>query len=122
MVNHVLQAMEGHFIRGYGDRTKSAEIYLLDGAIEEAEQFIEIYAEAKRYLSEVSDLIYGFETPYDLELLSTISWILKEDGTMINDKDLIVESMQQWSDRKKRIFPPHDIEQVRSYLVNEVNS
>lgn len=120
-LNHVLQAMEGHWIRGYGDRTKGAEIYLLDGALEEAEHFLEEHQEAKCYLEQVSELIYGFETPYDLELLSTVFWILKENVTNINDEKFVVQSVQQWNDRKKRIFSANDIEQVWNYLVNEVN-
>ena len=68
-LNHVLQALEGHYIRGYGDRTQGAEIYLLDGAAEEAENFLSHDEEALNNLQRVADLMYGFETPYDLELL-----------------------------------------------------
>lgn len=38
-VKDVLQAMEGHYNRGYGDRMRGAEIDLLAGVAEEAEQF-----------------------------------------------------------------------------------
>ena len=39
-LNKVLELMEGHFIRGYGDSQKpNAEIELLPGAVEEATQF-----------------------------------------------------------------------------------
>lgn len=120
-VNHVLQAMEGHWIRGYGDRTEGAEIYLLDGAIEEAECFLNKHQEAQDYLEKLTDLIYGFETPYDLELLSTVNWVLKDNEIDINDKESVLHSVQKWNSRKKKIFPPHDIEIVRDYLVNEVN-
>lgn len=120
-LNHVLQNMEGHWIRGYGDRTTGAEIYLLDGAIKEAEQFLEKNPETKIYLNQVSDLIYGFETPYDMELLSTVCWILKENISQANDKDFVVKSVQSWNERKKKMFPLGDIEQVWSYLIHEAN-
>lgn len=120
-LNHVLQAMEGHFIRGYGDRTSGAEIHLLEGAKEEAEVFLNKNLEAKHYLKQVSDLIFGFETPYDLELLSTVNWILKENSNKVDDSDFIVKAVQDWNDRKKRMFSVDDIEQVRDYLVNEIN-
>lgn len=119
-LNHVLQDMEGHWIRGYGDRTTGAEIYLLDGAIEEAEQFLEKHPETKPYLNQVSELIYGFETPYDMELLSTVCWVLKENVSKATDKAFLVQSVQQWNDRKKKMFPTSDIEQVWRYLVHEV--
>jgi len=120
-LNHVLQAMEGHFIRGYGDRTSGAEIHLLEGAKEEAERLLDKHSEAKGYLKQVSDLIFGFETPYDLELLSTVDWILKENSSKVNDSDYIVKSVQAWNHRKKKMFSANDIEQVRDYLVNEMN-
>ncbi|ARF18032.1 Appr-1-p processing protein [Sporosarcina sp. P34] len=118
-LNHVLQNMEGHWIRGYGDRTTGAEIYLLDGAIKEAKQFLDKHPEAKPYLNRVSELIYGFETPYDMELLSTVCWVLKENASKATNKEFIVQSVQQWNDRKKKMFPVSDIEQVWNYLIHE---
>ncbi|WP_108308543.1 Appr-1-p processing protein, partial [Metalysinibacillus jejuensis] len=120
-LNHVLQALEGHYIRGYGDRTQGAEIYLLDGAAEEAENFLSHDGEALNNLQRVADLMYGFETPYDLELLSTVGWILKEQPSKANDKYFVVQSVQGWNERKKKIFPENHIIQVWDYLVNEVN-
>src|SRR5699024_10488937 len=54
-LNHVLQALEGHYIRGYGDRTKGAEIYLLDGVAKEAELFLSNHETAKDYLHQVAN-------------------------------------------------------------------
>lgn len=119
-LNHVLQAMEGHYIRGYGDRTQGAEIYLLNGAAEEAEQFIANNDKAVNDLQQVTDLMYGFETPYDLELLSTVGWILKENPSRAHDKYYVIQSVQNWNERKKRIFPINHIEKVWDYLKNEV--
>lgn len=118
-LNYVLQNMEGHWIRGYGDRTKGAEIYLLDGTIEEVERFLKKHPETKSYLNQVSELIYGFETPYDMELLSTVCWVLKENASKTTDKSFIVQSVQQWNDRKKKMFPVSDIERVWHYLIHE---
>ena len=53
-LNHVLQRMEGHFIRGYGDRSKDSQIYLLAGAVQQAEQFLADDAEAAQRLQQVS--------------------------------------------------------------------
>ncbi|WJY26612.1 MULTISPECIES: type II toxin-antitoxin system antitoxin DNA ADP-ribosyl glycohydrolase DarG [Sporosarcina] len=119
-LNHVLQDMEGHWIRGYGDRTAGAEIYLLEGAIEEAEEFLKNHPDAKFNLDRVSDLIYGFETPYDMELLATVHWVLKENASKATDKAFVVQSVQQWNERKNKMFPPRDIEQVWNYLLYEV--
>jgi hypothetical protein len=36
----VLQRMEGHFIRGYGDRNSEASIHSMPDAVEEAHAFV----------------------------------------------------------------------------------
>src|SRR5699024_2456711 len=49
-LNLVLQAMEGQFIRRYGDRTSGSEIRLLKDAKEEAQPLLDEHSEAKHYL------------------------------------------------------------------------
>lgn len=119
-LHHVLQVMEGHYIRGYGDRTTGSEIYLLDGAAIEAEKFLADSEEAMQHLEQVANLIYGFETPYGLELLSTVGWILQEEPKKANDKSFVVQSVQDWNERKKRIFSTDHIEKVWKYLLKEI--
>lgn len=91
-------------IRGYGDCTSGAEIHLLEGAKEKAQIFLDEHPEAKNYIKKVSDLIFGFETPYDLELLSTVDWVLKENSSKVHDSEFIVKSVQEWNQRKKKCF------------------
>ena len=80
-LNKVLEVMEGHFIRGYGDRQKpDAEIELLPGAIEEASSFLADKPESLRRLDRVGRLIEGFETPYGMELLATVHWLAHRGG------------------------------------------
>ena len=67
-LHFVLQVLEGHFIRGYGDRSKDAQIRLLPHAVQEAEIFLKDDQEAASRLEQISQLIEGFETPYGMEL------------------------------------------------------
>ena len=39
-LNHVLQRIKGHFIRGYGDRSKDAQIHLMPDAVAQADAFL----------------------------------------------------------------------------------
>ena len=39
-LNHVLQLLEGHYIRGYGDRIRETSILLEPGAAEEGRAFL----------------------------------------------------------------------------------
>jgi len=75
-LNKVLEVMEGHFIRGYGDCQKpEAEIELLPGAVDEASAFLADKRDSLTRLEQVADLIEGFETPYGMELLATVHWV-----------------------------------------------
>ena len=101
-LNHVLQRLEGHFIRGYGDRNKDAEIHLLPNAIEAADVFLNDDTEAGQRLTRIKTLIEGFETPYGMELLATVHWV-KQQHPEANDAE-IVKQVQLWSPRKKALM------------------
>jgi O-acetyl-ADP-ribose deacetylase (regulator of RNase III) len=113
-LNHVLQRMEGHFIRGYGDRSKDAQIYLLAGAVQQAEQFLAEDAEATQRLQQVSELIEGFETPYGMELLATVHWITDERKT--SDNKVIQQGVTGWSPRKAKLMHPKHIDKALTRL------
>ena len=108
-LNHVLQRVEGHFLRGYGDRSGRASIYLLPGAREEAEQFLKDAPETWARLQKVLELIEGFETPYSLELLSTVHWLAGENPAVKSDQLEAVKGFQAWNQRKRDYFRPEHI-------------
>jgi len=118
-LHHVLQRIDGHFIRGYGDRSGGSEIYLLRGASEEAKSSIEKDEEAIKRLESVKNLIKGFETPYGMELLSTVHWIANEFPEAAKDPEIVVEKVQQWSMRKKFKMKPQHIKKAWQRLKEE---
>ena len=104
-LNKVLELMEGHFIRGYGDSQKpDAEIELLPGAVQAAEEFLAGYPESVSRLSGVSELIQGFETPYGMELLSTVHWVCRHGEPKATTPDTAVEAVHGWNERKRDMF------------------
>lgn len=113
-LNHVLQRMEGHFIRGYGDRSKDSQIYLLAGAVQQAEQFLADDAEAELRLQQVSQLIEGFETPYGMELLATVHWVADENKTA--DNAVIKQGVTGWNARKAKLMHPKHIDKALDRL------
>jgi O-acetyl-ADP-ribose deacetylase (regulator of RNase III) len=117
-LNHVLQHIDGHYIRGYGDRSRQAQIYLLPGAYEEAISFLEKDKEAESHLQKVEKLIRGFETPYGMELLSTVHWVAKTDKETCSNLDKIVEKVQKWTQRKKMIMKPLHIKKAWERLAS----
>ncbi|AVI63503.1 type II toxin-antitoxin system antitoxin DNA ADP-ribosyl glycohydrolase DarG [Halomonas sp. GFAJ-1] len=108
-LNHALQRMEGHFIRGYGDRSGNAEIRLMPGALEEAQAFLANNSEAEHHLERVKALIEGFETPYGMELLSTIHWVVSHEPDNASSLEHISERVASWSHRKKQLMKPKHI-------------
>ncbi|WP_255473303.1 hypothetical protein [Planomicrobium sp. CPCC 101110] len=115
-LNHVLQRIEGHFIRGYGDRSREAEIYLLEGAASWAETILEKDQDSLERLKKVKELIQGFETPYGLELLATVHWVMKNNSESARDLTFVTKEVQNWNERKKKLFSTKHIEKVWHYL------
>lgn len=103
-LNHVLQKLEGHYIRGYGDRSSVAQVYLLPDAAEEADQFLADKRDSIERLEEVKQIIWGFESPYGLELLSTVHWVLKNNPGTESSSQEVVRLVHEWNERKKNLF------------------
>lgn len=109
-LNNVLQHIEGHYIRGYGDRSQSAAIHLIPGSTQEAEVFLSRYLETKERLARVAELIKGFESPYGMELLATTHWLAREDPTVKRDYSVAIQGFQAWNERKRARFRPEHIQ------------
>ena len=118
-LNHVLQRIEGHFTKGYGDRDQGAEIRLLPGAVEEAEDAIAGDPEAQERLERVRRLIEGFETPFGLELLATVLWVAQEDARARRSVHEAIKRVHAWNRRKKRLFTPQHVETAWDRLRDE---
>lgn len=112
-LNHVLTRIEGHFTRGFGDRSRTVdkmeELELLPGAVEEANLMLDEELETGSRIQEVLDLVAGFESPYGLELLSTVHWISVADPEVADDVNHAVAQVRDWSPRKERLFTPDHI-------------
>jgi len=103
-MHHVLQALEGHYIRGYGDRSEGASIYVTRGTAPDVERVLGEHPATLRRLDRVARLIEGFETPYGMELLSTIHWLAGQAARVHSDPMAAVDGVQSWSERKRRTF------------------
>ncbi|MBS9404799.1 macro domain-containing protein [Halomonas sp. TRM85114] len=118
-LNHALQHIEGHFIRGYGDRSTKAEIRLVPRAAEQAKAYLERRPEAEIHLERVKKLIEGFETPYGMELLSTVHWVVTHEAGIQGDLDKIRERVATWNQRKKQLMKPKHIRKAYARLAQQ---
>ena len=104
-LRHVLNAVEGHFISGYGDGgdRPDKQLELVPGAVEDAAKVLRRSPRTRERFDRVTDLVDGFESAFGLELLSTVHWVLEHDAPASRD-DLIAMTYA-WGDRKKRFSP-----------------
>lgn len=119
-LNKVLETLERHYTSGYGDSQKpDVEIEILDGASEEAEAFLSEHQEEHQRLARVNRLIEGFETPYGLELLSSVHWVAVHRSPVAQDQDTAVEGIARWNERKRQMFRPEHIRLAWDRLASE---
>jgi O-acetyl-ADP-ribose deacetylase (regulator of RNase III) len=119
-LNKVLERMEGHFIRGYGDSQKrDVEIEIASEANKEADEFLVGKEESKRHLERVARLIEGFETPYGMELLSSAHWVAVHNDSPARDADSAIEQVHRWNTRKEKMFKPSHIRVAWTRLKDE---
>ncbi len=104
-LRHVLHALEGHFISGYadgGDAPKK-QLKLVPGAMEKAATFLQQHPDTRNRFDKVVELVEGFESPFGLELLSTVHWIMK--NMTVNAVDEVVRLTYAWNACKRQFTP-----------------
>lgn len=106
-LRHVLSHIEGHFISGYGDAEDQPDkqIELLPKASARAETFLGNHPETRERFDRVADLIDGFETPFGMELLSTVHWVCTREGVSTLDK--VLTQTYAWNERKRMFEEDH---------------
>lgn len=106
-LRHVLSLMEGHYINGYGDAEDNPErhISVLPDAVPLAETFLNDYSSTCEHMKKVFDLISGFETPFGMELLSTVHWVAKHEGA--NTVEGAITKTYNWNSRKHMFKEKH---------------
>ena len=101
-LRHVLHAIEGHLIAGYADGGDAPDkpLTLVPGAVDEAAIFLAQDADTRNRLGKVAELVEGFESPFGMELLSTVHWVMKHDG--VSSTEDIVDRVHAWNPRKRQ--------------------
>jgi len=104
-LRHVLHAIEGHMISGYADGGDAPDkpLQLVPGATQDAAAFLDSHPETKKRFERVTKLVEGFESPFGLELLATVHWVVKYE--QVDSVEKVVNSVHAWNDRKQRFTP-----------------
>jgi hypothetical protein len=101
-LRHVLNAIEGHFVSGYADGgdAPGKELKLVPGAVDEAAAFLKQHPDSLARFEKVVELVEGFESPFGLELLASVHWVLEKEHAQ-GPAD-VVQKIHSWNDRKKQ--------------------
>jgi O-acetyl-ADP-ribose deacetylase (regulator of RNase III) len=104
-LRHVLQRIDGYFVKGYADGGDSPErpIEAMPKALDAAERRLADLPDTRARFTRVADLVEGFESPFGLELLSTVHWVAAREGT--TNAQEATTLVHAWSERKKRFLP-----------------
>ncbi|AWM04421.1 type II toxin-antitoxin system antitoxin DNA ADP-ribosyl glycohydrolase DarG [Bradyrhizobium amphicarpaeae] len=104
-LRHVLTKIEGHLVSGYhdGGDAPDKQLELVLGAVKEAEAFLSDDGGTKSRFDRVGELVEGFETPFGLELLATVHWVVKHENAASAED--AAAKVYAWNDRKKRFSP-----------------
>jgi O-acetyl-ADP-ribose deacetylase (regulator of RNase III) len=121
VLRHVLEKMDGHFIKGYGAGENKPEIPidLVPEAARDARQFLEDHPDTLRRFDRVARLIEGFETPLGMEMLSPVHRVATHERPRATDAASAVRAVQAWSTRKARLMRDEHVTAAWERLTNE---
>lgn len=116
-LRHALNTMDGHYIEGVGDGVVESEITPIASALADAKQFLaESNDDIKLRINRVGELIDGYQSPYGVELLSTVHWVVKNEGA--NSPEEAHQAIQQWNERKATLMTPTHVKTAWNRLKN----
>ncbi len=121
-VKHVLHYLNGSYIMGYSSEDKKPfeELGIVRDAEKDVEDFLNKLenAENKVIVEKTKKFLSGFYSPFGLELLSTIDFIIIKKKVIKQEE--ITKELENWSSRKKTLFTNPKfiqvaIQNIRSY-------
>ena len=104
-LRHVLKAVEGHLIAGYADGGDAPDkpLTLVPGAVEDAKGYLDQHDISRARFERVTKLVEGFESPYGLELLATVHWVMSREGATQHES--VERQVYDWNARKRQFTP-----------------
>jgi O-acetyl-ADP-ribose deacetylase (regulator of RNase III) len=117
---HLIKYLNGFYLWFKEEDNKPGTIINIDTKnYWRVEQYIEselTEVQVKR-IQEILQFIYGYESPYGLELLATVDFVKR--NTKIQDLEAIKNEIHNWTSRKKKLMKSFHIE-VASKHVNQL--
>jgi O-acetyl-ADP-ribose deacetylase (regulator of RNase III) len=107
-LRHVLSEIEGYYLSGYGAGGDAPQkvLELVPGAVDDARRALAERPKSLERFERVAKLVEGFESPFGLELLTTVHWIVTRERPASGNEP--IAKFYAWADRKRQ-FTPHQI-------------
>ncbi|ENV70692.1 MULTISPECIES: macro domain-containing protein [Acinetobacter] len=125
-LGHLLNALDGSYLKS-DKRIPDCDPLDVIWFNDQQKQNVQTYllTEAKGYMAAVDEaatLIEGFESPFGMELLATVDWLIHKEGCQAN-VDAIQQGLarwpagERWAQRKLDLFKPEHIQ----YALDKLN-
>lgn len=118
-LDHLLNALDGSYLQADKRVADSGPLDVIRFN-DSKQQKLQLYlqTQARDYLpalAKASDIIDGFESPFGMELLATVDWLLAKEqcgATLTGVKTVLAKwpAGPQWAQRKVRLFDDKSIE------------
>jgi len=101
-LRHVLAEIEGYYVCGFGTGGEAPDkpLELVPGAARDARAMLGKRPETLQRFDRVAKLVEGFESPFGLELLSTVHWVVMREGARTDEE--VVARTYEWGERKRQ--------------------
>lgn len=124
-LDHLLNSLDGSYLhcdKRIADARPEDVIWFDDGKKDHLLTYIKSsqVAPYRNALEAISSTIDGFETPYGLELLSTVGWLLTAEN-VAPEVEAVRDALSRWPNggaRKKRLFDDRAIQTALAHLLN----
>ncbi len=114
-LRHLLATIDGYYVSGYGAGGDSPEkvLELVPGAASDAQRILAEQPKSLQRFERVARLVDGFESPFGLELLSTVHWVTTREHPSTEEE--LISKTYAWADRKHQ-FTPNQIKLAAKVL------
>lgn len=104
-LRHVLNEIEGYYTSGYGAGGDAPDkvLELVPGAVDDARRALAERPKSLKRFERVAKLVEGFESPFGLELLATVHWIVTRERPPSENE--LIGKFYSWADRKRQFTP-----------------
>lgn len=119
-VRHLMSTLNGSYLAGYD--TKDTKPFEYIDILQDGEKLVFDYikndSELQKIVDETSNFLDGFYSYFGLELLSSIDYIIQ--GKQATELNQVVEQLNSWSNRKKKLFTEdYRVEVAYNHLKNK---